>query len=206
MFMRKLILVGGPAGSGKSRFSEDLAESLGAVFLDKDTISHAFSPKVLSILGQKGNDRESDVYHDQVKPFEYATLEAIAVDNISLRTTDVICTAPFMDQFLDDAWLDRLEEMIKPFDAILVLVWMNTDTDLAKTRLVSRNEARDNWKLANWDAHNEVTGYNPPATPKPLHIIENKTDDAGVLESQLATFVKNLGQLDEAHELIKSHA
>ncbi|WP_296210743.1 ATP-binding protein [Psychrobacter sp. UBA3480] len=204
--MRKLILVGGPAGSGKSRFSEDLAESLGAVFLDKDTMSHAFSPKILSILGQASTDRESDVYQDKVAPLEYATLEALAVDNISLRTTDVICNAPFMEQFLDDAWLDRLEEIIKPFDAILVLVWMSTDADLAKTRLVSRNEARDNWKLANWDAHNEVTGYNPPATSKPLHVIENKTDDALVLESQLSTFVKNLVRLDEAHELIKSHA
>lgn len=204
--MKKLILVGGPAGSGKSFFSEALAESLSAVFLDKDTISHAFSPKILSILGQASTDRESDVYQDNVAPLEYATLEALAVDNMSLSTTDVVCNAPFMAQFLDDAWLDRLEDIIKRFDAILVLVWMNTDADLAQARLFSRNEERDNWKLANWDAYNEVTGYNPPETSRPLHVIENKTDGVEVLRLQLATFVKNLSRLDEAHELIKSHA
>lgn len=203
--MRKLILVGGPAGSGKTHFSEDLAEHLGAAYLDKDTLSHAFTGKILELLGQNEDDKESNVYQEYIRPLEYSTLEALAIDNICLRSTDVVCSAPFATQFQDTEWLDNLELTAKAFDAALVLVWMHSDATVANTRIAAREESRDAWKLNNWDAYNQVAGYNPPALPRPLHVIENKTNVAEDLDQQMDKFLATLSQLDEAHKLISEH-
>lgn len=203
--MRKLIFIGGPAGSGKTYFSEDLAERLKAVVLDKDTVSSTFSAKLLEVLGQSEHDRESDVYKEHVFPAEYETLQSIAVDNITLDTTDVICNAPFMSHFLNNDWLEEIKDVIEPFGATLVLVWMHSDAETAKPRIISRNEPRDHWKLKNWEEYNSVTGYNPPVIKHPLYVIENKANLNQTLDAQLDSFIKHLGRLDEAHDLIEKH-
>lgn len=203
--MKKLIFVGGPAGSGKTRFSEDLAERLKAVIIDKDTVSQIFSSKILEVLGQSPHDRESDVYKEHVFPAEYDTLQLLAVDNITLNTTDVVCSAPFMSHFLDEVWLGQIEDIIEQFGAKLMLVWMHSDAETAKPRLISRNEPRDHWKLNNWDAYNQVTGYNPPSTKRLIHVIENKSDSEESLEVQLDSFINELARLDQAYELIEKY-
>jgi len=63
---RKLVLVGGFPGSGKTHLGKILSKDVG-FFVDKDTLSKLFTEKILTILGKSKNDRESETYLSHLK-------------------------------------------------------------------------------------------------------------------------------------------
>jgi len=99
-----LVLVCGAPGSGKTYIGSELSKQIQAVYIDKDTISDCFSGALLDLLGSHKDDRESDIYVNNVKSLEYETLMTLAMENLALKHS-VICSAPFGSQLKDDRWL-----------------------------------------------------------------------------------------------------
>lgn len=146
-----LILVGGVPGSGKTFIGQELSRQLG-VFVDKDTVSQLFTERLLTLLGSHIDDRESEIYLSKVRDVEYQTMMDQAMDNLRLGM-NVICSAPFIREFGDPAWLDSIEHEAALHDSKVVRIWIHADMPTTKERIIARAASRDRWKLENWDTY-----------------------------------------------------
>ncbi|HEY9352602.1 MAG TPA: AAA family ATPase [Nocardioides sp.] len=145
-----LHVVIGPAGSGKTWVSQDIARRTGSAYLDKDTMTSEFTERLLEQAGHDPHDRDNNAfYREHILPLEYAALLRAAGDNLRLGTS-VVLDAPF-GQFLQDP--DFLVEAAKRHDwpdARWVVVEVVTDGETVRRRIERRGYARDTWKLAHW--------------------------------------------------------
>ena len=91
---KRLILIGGMPGSGKTHIGKELARRIG-LFVDKDTMSRFFTEEMLQLLGSHVDDRESETYLAHVRSVEYETMIKHALENIEIGHS-VICSAPFI--------------------------------------------------------------------------------------------------------------
>ena len=190
--IKKLVLIGGVPGSGKTHVGKSIAQQTSAVYLDKDTVSQFFTEQLLVALGSHKDDRESDIYTYKVKPIEYETLMALAIENISQASNHVLCSAPFLSQYCSPSWLNKLSAQLKEMDAELVLVWLSVDVATAKIRLTQRNTPRDAWKLANWHEYSTNMQKTPPETALPLMIIDSAYNPDVSLIQQIDPLVESL--------------
>jgi len=73
--MKKMIIVAGVAGSGKSYIGKEIAKKIeNCVYLDKDTQTRFLVDKFLKCLGHNETDRESQEYLQNIRPLEYECL------------------------------------------------------------------------------------------------------------------------------------
>jgi len=146
-----LVIVLGPAGSGKSSVSRHLARRIGGAHLDKDTITGGLTEEILRLAGHDPHDRDNNPYYvERVMPLEYAALMSVAGDCLRAGTSAVL-DAPF-GAFLDDPQF--LERQAHDHDwprAHRVVVRVVTDADTIRRRIAHRGLSRDAWKLAHWD-------------------------------------------------------
>lgn len=166
-----VILIGGYAGSGKSELGRIIARETGWPMIDKDTITRPVVEAALEILGQSPNDRESESYLTLIRPREYEALTATMVENIECGNS-VIATAPFIREFADTAWIDRMRERLSALNASMSLVWVHCDAETMHMYLRGRGAARDAGKLGSWSSYlDSITiGFRPSA---PHFVIEN---------------------------------
>jgi DNA-binding transcriptional regulator YhcF (GntR family) len=80
--MPHLILIGGYAGSGKSELGRTLARLTSWAMVDKDTTTRPVVEKTLEVMGTSPNDRESDIYLNEVRPREYEAMMATIAENL----------------------------------------------------------------------------------------------------------------------------
>lgn len=190
--IKKLVLIGGVPGSGKTHVGKTIAQQTSAVYLDKDTVSQLFTEQLLVALGSNKDDRESEVYIHKVRPIEYETLMALALENISQASNHVICSAPFLYQYSSPKWLNKLSAQLKEMGAELILVWLSVDVATAKIRLTQRNTPRDAWKLANWHEYSINMQVTPPETVLPLMVIDSAYNPEVSLIHQIDPLVESL--------------
>jgi predicted kinase len=188
--MKKLILIGGVPGSGKTTIGKELSK-VKAMFIDKDTISSLFTESFLVALGSYKDDRESDVYASKVRYLEYDTMMCLALENISLGH-DVVCSAPFIAQFNDDEWIRKLELEVKTFGAKLVKVWVQADETTTRERIIARKASRDNAKLSDWDGYIASTAHRPPTNLSNLIVVENSATSLLALSDQVLSIESRL--------------
>lgn len=154
--MKRLILVTSPPASGKTYVSKQLAKKLKhVVYLDKDTLI-VLSKQIFVVAGQEYN-RSSDFFEQNIRNYEYAAivdiaLEALEYDNI------VLINAPFTREVRDTAYMTDLKARLVQKNAKLTVVWVQTDVDVCKQRMIDRNSDRDKWKLEHWDEY--IAGVN----------------------------------------------
>lgn len=172
---KKLILVGGVPGSGKTFIGKAIAEQLQASYLDKDTLTESLSEALLVALGSSKDDRESEIYVNQVKSLEYKTLMDTAIENMQVGNKYVVCTAPFLNHFNDADWLACVKEKSLELGYNVLLVWLTSDLETAKSRIVNRNAERDTWKVSNWTMYSSELSIEPPtpASEDLMSIIDN---------------------------------
>lgn len=171
-----VVLVGGYAGSGKTELGRILARQTGWPMLDKDTLTRPVLEAALEMLGISPNDRESDTYLNSMRPREYESLMAAADENVSCGNSAIV-TAPFIREFTDSAWLDRIEAMFAALNAQVSIVWVYCDAKSMHQYLRHRGAARDGFKLADWKGY--ISGidldFRPPV---PHHVVNNCTSSA----------------------------
>ena len=159
-----LILIAGGPGAGKTSLGRALATQFkSSVLLDNDVVNGAWVDGMLTRLNDGQIDRESAVYLETLRPLEYSSLLAIALDNLTLSKT-VFVVAPLGLELADGEWVRRLKRAVEEVGGRLRAIWVEIDAETAKERMAARNEPRDAQKLANWDRFIASAQFNPPRT------------------------------------------
>lgn len=167
----RVIAIGGFAGSGKTELARILARETSWAVLDKDTLTRPVVEAALEALGQSANDRESEVYLEQIRPREYECLMAAMVENLQCGNSAILA-APFIKEFASPSWITRLEATCEDLGATLHIVWVHCDPGTMHTYVRHRGAARDAAKLANWADYliRVDTKFRPPV---PHTVIDN---------------------------------
>lgn len=148
----KLYFVIGPAGSGKSTISAQIARRTHAAYLDKDSVATFFTEALLELAGTDKNERDNnEFYQREVMDLEYRTLLRLAGDNLRLGSS-VVLDAPFVRYFPRADFLEQAAlEHDWPSDVRIVIIHVTVDGSRVKERVEGRGYDRDAWKIAHWD-------------------------------------------------------
>ncbi|MGM9473457.1 AAA family ATPase [Pseudarthrobacter sp. YS3] len=147
----KVFFVIGPAGSGKSSVSRQIARRFGAAYIDKDTAATGFTELLLKLNGSDPNERDNnDFYQSTIMPLEYAAILDLTRDNL-LTGNSVVLDAPFGKYFSDNDYLTKIRVRHQWPEAELVVVHVRLAGEALRQRLISRGYPRDEWKLSNWE-------------------------------------------------------
>jgi predicted kinase len=182
-------VVAGPPGAGKSSVAGALLAALRGLdpqhrapaLLDKDTLFGGLVGEVLALAGRPADEREGDWYDVHVKVHEYGAMTA-AARQIRAAGCPVLLDAPFTGQIRDpDRWRDWVAEL---GGEPVRLVWVRTDAQTLRSRLVSRGQARDGAKLEAFDAF--VDRMQPGVPPPVPHLEIDNRPASRPLADQLA--------------------
>lgn len=154
--MKRLILVTSPPASGKTYVSKQLAKNLKhVVYLDKDTLI-VLSKQIFVVAGQEYN-RSSDFFEANIRDYEYAAIVDLAME--ALEYDDIVLiNAPFTREIRDTGYMNALREKLTRKNAVLTVIWVQTDVEVCRQRMIDRNSDRDRWKLDHWDEY--IAGVN----------------------------------------------
>ena len=147
-----LILMVGFPGSGKSTIAKSVAQYFRATYLDKDTLCNTLTGAMLESHGECTTARDdSSLYKQTILPAEYKTLFDVANHTLPMSGM-VVVDAPFIAFFDDIHYMDTQRALYHWQDLNIIVVEVFASPDTTKQRLLSRGEARDQWKLDNWPA------------------------------------------------------
>ena len=154
--MKRLILVTSPPASGKTYISKQLAKKLKhVVYLDKDTLI-VLSRQIFAVANQEYN-RSSDFFEKNIRDYEYEAIVALALE--ALEYDDIVLiNAPFTREIRDEKYMTDLKAKLALKNAKLTIIWVKTDIEVCRQRMISRNSDRDTWKLEHWDEY--ISGIN----------------------------------------------
>lgn len=177
----QVFMIGGYAGSGKTKLGRILARTTGWPIFDKDTATRPVVETALEVRGLPPHDRESETYLSIIRPREYDALMATALENVACGVSAMI-TAPFLREFADPAWLDRAKAEFVSYGATTTLVWVRCDGPTMRTYLRRRGAARDAAKLAAWDEY--VDGLDLDFRPPQEHVVIDNSASSETLQAQ----------------------
>jgi predicted kinase len=189
---KKLILIGGMPGSGKTHIGKELARRIG-LFVDKDTMSRFFTEQMLQLLGSNVDDRESEIYLANIRELEYETMMKHALENIEIDHS-VICSAPFIGEFSDSQWLDNVNLEAELLDAEVVALWIHVDFPTARQRIIARGASRDSWKLANWEVYISKLPQTAPSKANAIVIDNSRSPETPLFEQIEAVIARVAGE------------
>ena len=160
---KRMILVTSPPASGKTYVSQQLAKSLhNIVYLDKDTLI-PLSNRIYHVAGEEIN-RSSTFFEENIRNYEYITILDIGFE--ALKYADlVLINAPFTREVRNNEYIKNLRAKLTEYDADLVVIWVETDIEVTRQRMINRNSPRDTWKLAHWDEYIASRDYSTPSIP-----------------------------------------
>ncbi len=159
--MKRLILVTSPPACGKTYISKKLAENLRhVVYLDKDTLI-PLSKVIFEVAGEPYN-RSSDFFYKYIRDVEYVTVLELAYE--ALKYDDIVLiNAPFTQEVRDPEYINALKKKLVQMNTKLTVIWVQTDVEVCRQRMIDRNSDRDTWKLQNWDEYIKGVNFNIPA-------------------------------------------
>lgn len=159
--MKRLILVTSPPACGKTYISKKLAENLKhVVYLDKDTLI-PLSKVIFEVAGEPYN-RSSDFFKKYIRDVEYVTILDLACE--ALKYDDIVLiNAPFTKEVRDSAYINRLKKRLVQMNTKLTVIWVQTDMEVCKQRMLARGSDRDTWKVEHWDEYIQGVNFDIPA-------------------------------------------
>ena len=157
--MTHLIFICGHAGTGKTTLAKrligPLMKTTGEPFclLDKDTLYGAYSAAAIGALTGDPNDRDSPLFLQHFRDPEYRSLFDTCAENLELGIS-AIAVAPLSREvrerkLFDHAWLGV------PQDSKISVVWITTEEETARARILARGDPNDAYKLAHWDEYRQ---------------------------------------------------
>ena len=158
--MKRLLLVTSPPACGKTYISKKLAENLKhVVYLDKDSL--IVLSKQIFVVAREEYNRSSPFFEKYIRDFEYDAIIAIAME--ALEYDDIVLiNAPFTREVRDKNYMTRLRERLQEKNARLTVIWVQTDVEVVRQRMIERNSDRDTWKIEHWDEYNKNINYDIP--------------------------------------------
>ena len=159
--MKRLILVTSPPACGKTYISKKLAENLKhVVYLDKDTLI-PLSRVIFEVAGEPYN-RSSDFFKKYIRDVEYVTILDLACE--ALKYDDIVLiNAPFTQEVRDSAYINQLKKRLVQMNTKLTVIWVQTDVEVCKQRMIARGSDRDTWKIDHWDEYIQDINFDIPA-------------------------------------------
>ncbi len=158
--MKKLILIASPPACGKTRLAKRLAAALDhVVYLDKDTLI-PLSKQIFAAAGEP-YDRSSAFFEAYVRDREYEVILNLAFDALRFADT-VLVNAPFSREIRDPAYIAALREKLGTYGAKLCAIWIVTDVEVCKARMMKRRSDRDTWKMEHWDEYVKRLDFSVP--------------------------------------------
>jgi hypothetical protein len=151
-------------------------------FLDKDTAYGAFSSHIMGLLTGDPADRDSPTYLQHLRDQEYSGLLDITRENLEIGN-HVILVGPFTREILAGKFFQPTE-LGMPANTECRVAWIDLSSEEAKRRIEARNDARDHWKLANWETYMKRR-VEPPSHPA-LMRMDNGSFDAAKFDALLA--------------------
>lgn len=188
---KRLILIGGIPGSGKTHIGKQVAQRTG-LFIDKDTVSRRFTESMLTLLGSYVDDRETEIYLTNIRDIEYETMMKQALENLELGHS-VVCSAPFIREFTSTDWLVNIQLEAGLLNASVIKLWIHVDPITAHERIIARGTSRDTWKLANWNTYIQTVPLTPPRVTDMIVIDNSRTTDIPLSE-QIESIMDHLSE------------
>lgn len=179
--MKKMIFVASPPACGKTRLSKRLASALKhVVYLDKDTLI-PLSHQIFKVVGEPC-DRSSQFFEENIRDYEYEAILALGFEALRYADT-VLINAPFTKEIRDPEYIAGLRERLAEYDAKLCAIWIVTDVEVCKARMMKRKSDRDTWKMEHWDEYVKRLDFSIPETlrlegqPDSLLLYYNSNDE-----------------------------
>jgi len=183
-------VVAGAPGAGKSTVARLLLASVRPVpaLLDKDTMFGSFVAAILAASGRAAGEREGPWYDEHIKVHEYGGMAATARE-IRSCGCPVLLSAPFTEQIHDpgrwQSWVAALG------GSVVRLVWVRTDADTLRQRLVERASERDSAKLAAFGKF--AARMQLDVEPVAPHLtVDNRLSAPADLQSQVSALLASL--------------
>ena len=158
-----LYIVTGAPAAGKSTYGRQLAASHRAAFLDIDTSSETLVRASLQAMNCDPDDRDSDVFKRTFRTPIYESVFAVAREN--LPHVSVVIAGPFTSEKSNAAWVDELQDRFK---ARVEVHYVHCSAVQMRQNMTLRANARDAYKLSNWDEYIQRYNMEPPAHPHRL--------------------------------------
>ena len=180
-----LIVIAGPAGSGKTTLADLVASMLNAPHLDFDQVTH----DVVTAHRQQSPHLSEPELLEAIKDQRYAVLAAgvraaFEAARQEGRSAPVIASAPFTAISQSSAsWADWLAGCGEPDRSDLF--WLNIDPDLRLARVQQRGSNRDVWLLE---------GSVAPARVPPPSIAHHLIDAELPLRAQATLVIRRSGE------------
>ena len=160
---KRMILVTSPPASGKTYVSKQIAKNLhNIVYLDKDALI-PLSSRVFHVAGEE-NNRSSAFFEEHIRNYEYITILDIGFEALEYADL-VLINAPFTREVRDNEYMQSLKYKLANMGADLVVIWVETDIEVTRQRMIKRNSPRDTWKLSNWEEYVASRNYTTPDIP-----------------------------------------
>ncbi|MCH5350634.1 MAG: AAA family ATPase [Clostridiales bacterium] len=169
--MKRMILVSSPPACGKTYISKQLAKNLNhVVYLDKDTLIPL--SKQIFRVAKKPYDRSSDFFEENIRDYEYDVILDLAFEALYYADT-VLINAPFTREIRDLDYIKKLKGRLAALGARLTVIWVVTDPEVCRKRMLKRNSDRDVYKITHWSEYIKTVDF---SVPKALDDPEVKDD------------------------------
>ena len=133
-------VVAGAAGAGKSTLGRALARRTGAVLLDLDTLTNPLLDALAEQIAPGGHWNDA-ARRDLIRPARYATLRAVAADQITVGVDAMVLVAPFTAELRGGPEWQALLDALSP--AVPTVGWLDADARLLTARRMGRALDRD---------------------------------------------------------------
>lgn len=157
-FSKKLHVVCGAPGAGKTTFARELAAKIGAVVFDSDEVTQRLVKAGLALAGMDVDDRDSSQYKAAFRDVVYETLWDLVISNA--KYIPVIVAGPFTSECADADWPAKIFERT----GLLPQIWfVRCPSEIRRQRIAERGEGRDRSKLGDWEHHRQHSREEIPA-------------------------------------------
>jgi energy-coupling factor transporter ATP-binding protein EcfA2 len=137
--MAHLVLLGGPAGSGKS----SAAALLDHLVLHGQYIVDPLRKELSFVHGLDWRETSHPLYVERVQPILVQTLLQTA---LSIKSELIVLEWDFSHLF-DMKWQAQASQLCAQEKRTLHTLWMTCDTELARERMAERGNEEDLWRL-----------------------------------------------------------
>ncbi len=156
-----IVVVAGPAGSGKSTLGLQLARALRLPYLDLDTVTNPLLERLSIFLPEQMHWNDSRL-RDTVRPARYLALRAALADQVAAGVGAVV-VAPFTSELRGGVEWD---ELVESAGEVPVVVWVNASPMVLAERRAARSADRDAY----------IADAAPTGPPTVAHLSVDATD------------------------------
>ncbi|MGF6772128.1 putative kinase [Paraburkholderia sp. GAS199] len=191
--MTHLVFICGHAGTGKTTLAKrllgPLMQASGSPFclLDKDTLYGGYSAAAMAMLTGDAQDRDSPLFLQHLRDPEYRGLIDTARENLDLGVGALV-VAPLSREVRERRLFDRAWLGVGA-DVVLRVVWVFTEEETARRRILARNDPNDAYKLAHWDEYRQRRFVPELDIARDLLMFDNTAPTSADIDALLARIV-----------------